>query len=65
MGRAPYNFAKEEGGGGLFRVLEDFVVLSKYCKMCEIWSKRDSSSPEFLKWKKNHEDSCSLNFNKS
>lgn len=43
----------------------DFVVLSKYCKMCEIWSKRDSSLPEFLKWKKNHEDSCSLNFNKS
>ena len=43
----------------------DFVVLSKYCKMCEIWSKCDSSLPEFLKWKKNHEDSCSLNFNKS
>ena len=43
----------------------DFVVLSKYCKICEIWSKRDSHSPEYLEWKKNHEDLCSLNFKKS
>jgi len=34
----------------------DFVVLSKYCKSCEIWEKRTKSTEEYNKWKT--ADSC-------
>ena len=43
----------------------DFEVLSRYCKSCEIWSKRDPESEEYLQWKAQHDEQCAANFSKS
>ena len=43
----------------------DFQVLSRYCKSCEIWSKRDPESEEYLQWKAQHDEQCAANFSKS
>jgi len=32
----------------------DFVVLTKYCKECEYWSRRDHDSTEYHEWKLRH-----------
>ena len=40
----------------------DFCVLSKKCKGCEIWSKREDH-PKYLKWKGTH--NCQANHTKS
>lgn len=40
----------------------DFYVLSKKCKGCEIWSKRQDH-PKYLEWKAMHK--CQANHNKS
>lgn len=43
----------------------DFIVLSKYCKACEYWSKKDQTSDEYMEWKQKHDSQCDINFDKS
>ncbi len=37
----------------------DVEVLSKICKSCTYWERRDKTSPEYVKWKASH--SCKVN----
>ncbi len=43
----------------------DFEVMSRYCKSCDIWSKRDPESLEYKQWKASHETECMANFSQS
>lgn len=43
----------------------DFRVLSKFCKGCSHWEKKDKESVKYQNWKKQHVKQCDVNFSGS